>query len=167
MELGLNSSRRVKVVEVEEGSEPEEFVKALGPQDKKAYDCMLQGQATRTASWFAAARKASQMRVCVIFTDPGKYNYTPRLFRLSAKSGLFGGEELLYPARVMEGVMAMPFLQENLYSVQQPGKHREESLKWRNTSNITAAFFKLLCLFLLFLNLTTTMFHLFKQNKDY
>uniref|UniRef100_A0A8C7XLE9 Supervillin d n=1 Tax=Oryzias sinensis TaxID=183150 RepID=A0A8C7XLE9_9TELE len=94
VELGLNSSRRVKVVEVEEGSEPEEFAKALGPQDKKAYDCMLQ--------------------------DPGKYNYTPRLFRLSAKSGLFGGEELLYPARVMEGVMAMPFLQENLYSVQQP-----------------------------------------------
>lgn len=61
------------------------------------------------------------MRVCMTFTDPGKYNHTPRLFRLSAKSGLFEGEEVLYPARVMEGVMAMPFLQENLYSVQQPG----------------------------------------------
>ncbi|XP_033467237.1 supervillin [Epinephelus lanceolatus] len=93
-ELGLSSSSNVKVEEVEEGSEPSEFTKALGSQDKKAYDCMLQ--------------------------DPGKYNYTPRLFRLSASSGVFEGEERLYPARVAEGVMAMPFLQENLYSAQQP-----------------------------------------------
>ncbi|KAK5905962.1 hypothetical protein CgunFtcFv8_001867 [Champsocephalus gunnari] len=92
-ELGLSSSVKV-VEEVEEGSEPTEFVKALGPLDKKAYDCMLQ--------------------------DPGKYNYTPRLFRLSASSGVFEGEERLYPARVSEGVMAMPFLQENLYSAHQP-----------------------------------------------
>ncbi|KAL6095019.1 uncharacterized protein ACO6RY_16302 [Pungitius sinensis] len=91
-EVGLSSS--VEVEEVEEGSEPAEFQEALGPQDKKAYDCMLQ--------------------------DPGKYNFTPRLFRLSASSGLFEGEERLYPARVTEGVMAMPFLQENLYSSQQP-----------------------------------------------
>ncbi|CAG5906504.1 unnamed protein product [Menidia menidia] len=93
-ELGLSCNSRVEVEEVEEGSEPAEFVKALGPRDKKAYDCMLQ--------------------------DPGKYNYTPRLFRLSASSGTFEGEEQLYPARVAEGVMAMPFLQENLYSTQQP-----------------------------------------------
>lgn len=59
--------------------------------------------------------------MCVLSPDPGKYNYTPRLFRLSASSGLFEGEEQLYPARVAEGVMAMPFLQENLYSAQQPG----------------------------------------------
>ncbi|XP_061565342.1 supervillin isoform X2 [Cololabis saira] len=93
-ELGLSSSSRISVEEVEEGSEPGEFVEALGKQDKKAYDCMLQ--------------------------DPGKYNYTPRLFRLSASSGAFEGEEKLSPARVTEGTMAMPFLQENLYSVQQP-----------------------------------------------
>uniref|UniRef100_A0A8C5GNH0 Supervillin-like n=1 Tax=Gouania willdenowi TaxID=441366 RepID=A0A8C5GNH0_GOUWI len=93
-ELGLSSSSRVRVVEVEEGSEPTEFVKTLGSQDKKAYDCML--------------------------TDPGKYNFTPRLFRLSASSGVFEWEERLYPARVEEGVMAMPFLQENLYSAHQP-----------------------------------------------
>ncbi|XP_059180038.1 supervillin [Centropristis striata] len=93
-ELGLSSSSSVKVEEVEEGSEPAEFLKALGSQEKKAYDCMLQ--------------------------DPGKYNYTPRLFRLSASSGVFEGEEKLYPARATEGVMAMPFLQDNLYSAQQP-----------------------------------------------
>uniref|UniRef100_A0A8D3B996 Supervillin d n=1 Tax=Scophthalmus maximus TaxID=52904 RepID=A0A8D3B996_SCOMX len=93
-ELGLSSTSTVKVEEVEEGAEPSEFVKALGMKEKKAYDCMLQ--------------------------DPGKYNYTPRLFRLSASSGVFEGEEQLYPARVTEGVVAMPFLQENLYATQQP-----------------------------------------------
>lgn len=94
-ELGLNSSSSVKVQEVEEGSEPAEFWNALGRQDRKAYDCMLK--------------------------DPGKYNFTPRLFRLSASSGVFEGEELLSPARVTGSVMALPFLQENLYSVPQPG----------------------------------------------
>ncbi len=47
-ELGLSSTSSLKVEEVEEGSEPEEFVKALGPQDKKAYDCMMQGACTHT-----------------------------------------------------------------------------------------------------------------------
>lgn len=42
-ELGLSSTSSVKVEVAEEGSEPAEFMKALGPQDKKAYDCMLQG----------------------------------------------------------------------------------------------------------------------------
>lgn len=93
-ELGLSITSNVKVEEIDEGAEPAEFSEALGLKDKKAYDCMLQ--------------------------DPGKYNYTPRLFRLSASSGVFEGEEQLYPARVIEGVMAMPFLQENLYSAPQP-----------------------------------------------
>lgn len=93
-ELGLSSTSSVRVEEVEEGSEPAEFVKALGSPDKKAYDCMLQ--------------------------DPGKYNYTPRLFGLSASSGVFEWVEQLYAARVTEGVMAMPFLQEKLYSAPQP-----------------------------------------------
>ncbi|KAM6951181.1 supervillin-like [Aplochiton taeniatus] len=94
LELGLNSNSSLKVKEVEEGEEPAEFWKALDQQARKAYDCMLQ--------------------------DPGKYNYTPRLFRLSASSGVFEGEEQLSPARGDEGVMAMPFLQENLYSPVQP-----------------------------------------------
>uniref|UniRef100_A0A674BL97 Supervillin d n=1 Tax=Salmo trutta TaxID=8032 RepID=A0A674BL97_SALTR len=93
-ELGLNSNSSLKVEEVEEGTEPVGFSNALGQQDRKAYDCMLQ--------------------------DPGKYNFTPRLFCLSASSGVFEGEELLSPARVTGAVMAMPFLQENLYSVPQP-----------------------------------------------
>uniref|UniRef100_A0A8C7TJV7 Supervillin d n=1 Tax=Oncorhynchus mykiss TaxID=8022 RepID=A0A8C7TJV7_ONCMY len=70
-ELGLNSNSSLKVEEVEEGTEPVGFRNALGQQDRKAYDCMLQ--------------------------DPGKYNFTPRLFCLSASSGVFEGEELLNP----------------------------------------------------------------------
>lgn len=49
-ELGLKSTSSVKIEVVEEGSEPAEFSKALGPQDKKAYDCMLQGASLH--SWW-------------------------------------------------------------------------------------------------------------------
>ncbi|XP_028821949.1 supervillin [Denticeps clupeoides] len=93
-EFGLNSNSSVKVQEVDEGAEPKEFWRVLGQQERKAYDCMLQ--------------------------DPGKYSFTPRLFRLSASAGSFVGEEQFGPARVTGAVMAMPFLQENLYSVPQP-----------------------------------------------
>ncbi|XP_028842753.1 supervillin isoform X2 [Denticeps clupeoides] len=93
-ELLLNNSCDVKVQEVEEGSEPVEFWSVLGKQDRKAYDCMLQ--------------------------DPGKFNFTPRLFHLSAQSGDFRGVELISPYRVAGVVMAMPFLQESLYAVPQP-----------------------------------------------
>ncbi|XP_066554646.1 supervillin isoform X2 [Amia ocellicauda] len=93
-EIGLHSNSTLTVQEVEEGSEPVEFWNALIRQDRKAYDCMLQ--------------------------DPGKYNYTPRLYRMSACSGVFIAEEQLGPARISGSVMAMPFLQENLYSVPQP-----------------------------------------------
>ncbi|XP_010864419.2 supervillin isoform X3 [Esox lucius] len=93
-ELGLSRDRPVKSQEVEEGVEPVEFWNAIGHQDRKAYDCMLQ--------------------------DPGKYNFTPRLFHLSARSGTFQGEELLSPTRLPGVVMAMPFAQETLYSVPQP-----------------------------------------------
>lgn len=42
-ELGLSQSGSLKVQVVEEGSEPAEFWTALGPVDRRAYDCMLQG----------------------------------------------------------------------------------------------------------------------------
>ncbi|XP_051529796.1 supervillin-like isoform X2 [Myxocyprinus asiaticus] len=93
-ELGLNSNSSLKVHEIEEGTEPKEFWDALGKLDRKAYDCMLQ--------------------------DPGKYNFTPRLFGLSASGGTFQGEEQFGPTQVTGAVMAMPFLQENLYLAPQP-----------------------------------------------
>ncbi|KAG7504626.1 supervillin-like isoform X3 [Solea senegalensis] len=93
-ELGLSKSCPVKVEAIEEGSEPADFWTALGHMDRKAYDCMLQ--------------------------DPGKYNFTPRLFHLSAASGRFQGEELQSPCRLPGLVTAMPFVQESLFSVPQP-----------------------------------------------
>ncbi|KAM9843925.1 supervillin [Aulostomus maculatus] len=93
-ELGLSKSSLVKVQGVEEGSEPADFWTALGQMDRKAYDCMLQ--------------------------DPGKYNFTPRLFHLSASSGSFKAEELQSPSRLPGLVMAMPFTQESLYSAPLP-----------------------------------------------
>ncbi|XP_044038197.1 supervillin isoform X2 [Siniperca chuatsi] len=93
-ELGLSRSSALKVQVVEEGSEPADFWTALGQMDRKAYDCMLQ--------------------------DPGKYNFTPRLFHLSASSGSFQAKELQSPTRLPGLVMAMPFVQESLYSVAQP-----------------------------------------------
>ncbi|XP_048869049.1 supervillin-like isoform X2 [Brienomyrus brachyistius] len=93
-ELGLNSNSKIEVQEVKEGEEPAAFWNALGQQNRKAYDCMLQ--------------------------DPGKYSFTPRLFRLTACSGTFQAEEQLSPARLPGAMMAMPFLQEQLYSMPQP-----------------------------------------------
>ncbi|GCB73386.1 hypothetical protein scyTo_0002517, partial [Scyliorhinus torazame] len=93
-ELGLWSRTDVTVCELEEGSEHPEFWRALGQQDRKAYDCMLQ--------------------------DPGKYNFTARLFRLTASSGEFTVMEQFSPVHLTSGVMAMPFLQEDLCSVPQP-----------------------------------------------
>ncbi|XP_067825177.1 supervillin-like isoform X3 [Heptranchias perlo] len=93
-ELGLWSRTDVTVCELEEGSELPEFWHVLGQQDRKVYDCMLQ--------------------------DPGKYNFTVRLFSLTASSGEFTVTEQLSPTRIASGVMVMPFLQEDLYSVPQP-----------------------------------------------
>ncbi|KAM9393776.1 supervillin isoform 2-T3 [Pholidichthys leucotaenia] len=93
-ELGLCRGSPVKVQVVEEGSEPADFWAALGNMDRKAYDCMLQ--------------------------DPGKYNFTPRLFHLSTSSGSSRAEELQSPMRLPGVVMAMPFVQESLTSVAQP-----------------------------------------------
>uniref|UniRef100_A0A8C6U7R0 Supervillin a n=1 Tax=Neogobius melanostomus TaxID=47308 RepID=A0A8C6U7R0_9GOBI len=94
LETGLHSSSRVTVLECEEGAEPGGFWEALGRRDRKAYDCMLQ--------------------------DPGRFNFTPRLFHLSSSSGDFTAVELLYPAREPQLVNSMPFHQEELYNAQQP-----------------------------------------------
>ncbi|TRY58996.1 hypothetical protein DNTS_012394 [Danionella cerebrum] len=73
LEAGLHSSSKVSIQEFDEGSEPSGFWEALGRRDRKAYDCMLQ--------------------------DPGKFNFTPRLFHLSSASGEFVAVEFMYPAR--------------------------------------------------------------------
>ncbi|XP_048052881.1 supervillin isoform X2 [Megalobrama amblycephala] len=93
-ELSLRTGSFMNVQEVEEGKEPTEFWNAIGPQDRKSYDCMLQ--------------------------DPGKFNFTPRLFHMSAQSGTFKGVELISPSHVNGVITAMPFLQDKLYAVPHP-----------------------------------------------
>uniref|UniRef100_A0A8C5TYV5 Supervillin n=1 Tax=Malurus cyaneus samueli TaxID=2593467 RepID=A0A8C5TYV5_9PASS len=94
LEAGLHSSSKVTIHECDEGSEPLGFWDALGRRDRKAYDCMLQ--------------------------DPGKFNFTPRLFSLSSSSGEFSATEYVYPSRDPAVVNSMPFLQEDLYTAPQP-----------------------------------------------
>lgn len=65
-------------------------------------------------------KKNKSSAVCV--SDPGKYNFTPRLFHLSAASGSFQARELQSPARLPGLVTAMPFVQESLFSAPQPGE---------------------------------------------
>ncbi|XP_073773431.1 supervillin a isoform X19 [Danio rerio] len=94
LEAGLHSSSKVSIQECDEGAEPQGFWEALGKRDRKAYDCMLQ--------------------------DPGKFNFTPRLFQLSSASGEFAAVEFVYPSREPNLVNSMPFLQEDLYTATQP-----------------------------------------------
>ncbi|XP_024858358.1 supervillin a isoform X4 [Kryptolebias marmoratus] len=94
LETGLHSSSKVTIQECDEGAEPAGFWEALGRRDRKAYDCMLQ--------------------------DPGRFNFTPRLYQLSSTSGEFTAVECLYPARDPNKVNSMPFLQEDLYGASKP-----------------------------------------------
>uniref|UniRef100_A0A8C1XAE8 Supervillin c n=1 Tax=Cyprinus carpio TaxID=7962 RepID=A0A8C1XAE8_CYPCA len=93
-ELSLRTGSFMNVQEVEEGKEPADFWNAIGLEDRKSYDCMLQ--------------------------DPGKFNFTPRLYHLSAQSGTFKGVELISPSHVNVVITAMPFLQDKLYAVPHP-----------------------------------------------
>uniref|UniRef100_A0A673JXK0 Supervillin c n=1 Tax=Sinocyclocheilus rhinocerous TaxID=307959 RepID=A0A673JXK0_9TELE len=93
-EQSLRAGRFMNVQEVEEGKEPADFWNAIGPEDRKSYDCMLQ--------------------------DPGQFNFTPRLYHLSAQSGTFKGVELISPSHVNGVITAMPFLQAKLYAVPHP-----------------------------------------------
>ncbi|KAM3865936.1 supervillin-like [Diretmus argenteus] len=94
LEAGLHSSSKVTIHECDEGAEPPGFWEALGRKDRKAYDCMLQ--------------------------DPGKFNFTPRLFQLSSSSGDFVAAEFFHQSRAAELVSSLPFLQEDLYNAAQP-----------------------------------------------
>lgn len=67
-ELGLGGSVTVEMVE--EGGEPAEFAKALGPEDPKAYDCMLQGTWSRS-------RPAAEAGVSALNSPTGRHPQIP------------------------------------------------------------------------------------------
>lgn len=56
------------------------------------------------------------------FSDPGKFNFTPRLFQLSSTSGEFVATEFFHLSRAPDLVSSLPFLQEDLYNAPQPGE---------------------------------------------
>lgn len=60
LELGLNSNSSLKVHEIEEGTETEEFWVALGKQDRKAYDCMLEGTKNKSCIMYIFMYNISQ-----------------------------------------------------------------------------------------------------------
>ena len=46
-----------------------------------------------------------------------------RLFQLSSATGKFTAQEVLCPSRASDGSCTFPFLQSDIYSVQQPGEY--------------------------------------------
>lgn len=60
-------------------------------------------------------------------SDPGKFNFTPRLFHLSSTSGEFAAREFFHPSRDPERVSSLPFLQEDLYNAPQPSEARRHT----------------------------------------
>jgi len=73
----------------------------------------------------------------VFLSDPGKFHFTPRLFHLSAQSGTFEGAEFISPSHVSGVIMAMPFLQDKLYSVPHPGESKQVHLETQGFSHYT------------------------------
>lgn len=60
--------------------------------------------------------------VSCCLSDPGKFNFTPRLFQLSSTSGDFVANEFFHQSRAPDLVSSLPFLQEDLYNAPQPGE---------------------------------------------
>ena len=67
--------------------------------------------------------------------EPAKHNYVPRLFELSSTSGTFRPNEILCPSRSENKICAFPFLQEDLYTANQPGNHANNGLRGPSLSD--------------------------------
>ncbi|XP_067018746.1 uncharacterized protein [Acropora muricata] len=93
VECNLDGLPAVSLSEVEEGSEKQDFWKAIG--GKKYYYSLA--------------------------NDPSKHNYQPRLFELSSATGKFISSEVLCPSRSEPKLCPFPFIQEDLYTAKQPG----------------------------------------------
>ncbi|XP_076662287.1 supervillin isoform X1 [Halictus rubicundus] len=91
-EIHLSPEGDIEILEINEGTEPEEFFNALGGMNKSLY----------------ASLKEDQLQ-----------EHTPRLFHLSSISKEFMPVEILCPHRASLAT-AFPFLQEDLYQVNQP-----------------------------------------------
>lgn len=97
-ELYLEDLEDIEVVEMDEGSESEDFFDILG-NDRDSYDSLLEAEEN--------------------------YDHTARLFRLSSVTGNFKATEVLCPHR-SEHSSPYPFVQNELYSANQPGKFNQK-----------------------------------------
>lgn len=57
----------------------------------------------------------------VLSAEPMSGDNLLRLFQLSSAMGKFSGEEVLSPSRAHNGDCVFPFLQSDIYAVEQPG----------------------------------------------
>ncbi|XP_015610085.1 uncharacterized protein LOC107274958 isoform X2 [Cephus cinctus] len=106
-EVGLTADSNINICEINEGEEPKEFFTALGGMKKKLY---------------------------VSLTNAEVKDHTPRLFHFSSLHGVFTPTELLCAHRA-ELATPFPFLQEELYQVNQPAlfllDNRDELWVWQ------------------------------------
>lgn len=84
----------------------------------------------------AATKPGAELdsEIPVLCPDPGKFNFTPRLFHLSSTSGEFAAREFFHPSRVPDLVSSLPFLQEDLYDAPQPSEARTPSRPRRRST---------------------------------
>lgn len=94
-DLFVSSVARVKVVEIEETKESEEFKIALGGNVK--------------LELYGSLKESTK-----------DYAFTPRMFHFSSTQGVFGANEILYNFRCKDFVSPYPFTQAQLYNARQP-----------------------------------------------
>lgn len=100
-EIGLNSDVSHQMKQLEEGKEVKEFWNIF--QIEETYET-----------------KDLRNLYFSLLDSHFTYDYTPRLFHLSSSSGEFKPKEILCSFRSRERTNPYPFLQEDLYSAQQP-----------------------------------------------
>ncbi|XP_069108272.1 serine-rich adhesin for platelets-like isoform X2 [Argopecten irradians] len=97
LEVGLHEKAEIYVIEMEEGSERDDFLKIMGSadEDRTSYHSLL--------------------------SDRRPFNHSVRLFHMSSVSGMFEVHEIQNPSRTPDLVSSYPFLQSDLYKASQPG----------------------------------------------
>jgi supervillin len=97
-EIGLLSDVNYTIKEFEEGKETKEFWDIIENQERKQYRQLYYS----------------------LIDSKNSYSYTPRLFHFTSSSGEFESKEISCSYRSVSHVVPYPFMQEDLYSAQQP-----------------------------------------------